>query len=468
MPSRWMNEAVVRAALRVRRHDSTTSRARGVALTCVLVSALSASGAARANPADTFGFGSRSVAMGGAVTGKVTDYSANYYNPSGLAFSDSTQLSIGLVGMSSSLEIGDRTSEHGFTSWQAGLIVPGEVLDTPIAFGVAAQVAGRRLSRVLTYTEDDERWFLYENRPEQMFLTANLAIRLLDNLSFGAGIAFLTSTDGELAITGDVVQPVAGISEYDSQLEHELQADLSASRYPLLGLTWEARDDLDLGLTYRGEGSVHLDVDATINGTVLWGPIEIPIEYALLSKTIQSFVPRQWTLGARYSPIESLDLHAAMRWVEWSAYQSPVSASRADLEVSPPEGFIVETPELPEPTSQQRARLTSRLVPHIGLEYRLPTLSGFATWSGRAGYVYERTPLASDSVPVLVDSDRHVISVGVGVDLGPLTDDADTVLELDAHFQRGFLTEQELGAAEDRATAGGDFAAGGAVIGLRM
>ena len=40
---------------------------------------------AKANPADTYGFGSRSTAMGGAVSASARDFSANYYNPSGLA-----------------------------------------------------------------------------------------------------------------------------------------------------------------------------------------------------------------------------------------------------------------------------------------------------------------------------------------------------------------------------------------------
>ena len=40
---------------------------------------------AAAQPIDTFGMGSRSIAMGGAVTADVEDFTANYYNPAGLA-----------------------------------------------------------------------------------------------------------------------------------------------------------------------------------------------------------------------------------------------------------------------------------------------------------------------------------------------------------------------------------------------
>lgn len=51
----------------------------------VSVGALASASHARANPLDTFGFGSRGTAMGGAQSADVSDYTAGYYNPAGLA-----------------------------------------------------------------------------------------------------------------------------------------------------------------------------------------------------------------------------------------------------------------------------------------------------------------------------------------------------------------------------------------------
>ncbi|MEM6958675.1 MAG: hypothetical protein AAF645_23540, partial [Myxococcota bacterium] len=49
-------------------------------------------GIAQATPPDTFGFGSRSTALGGAVAASVEDVSATYYNPAGLARSGNLRI----------------------------------------------------------------------------------------------------------------------------------------------------------------------------------------------------------------------------------------------------------------------------------------------------------------------------------------------------------------------------------------
>ena len=54
-----------------------------------------ASADARANPLDTFGLGSREAAMGGAAAADVSDFSANYYNPAGLARARGLEIAIG-------------------------------------------------------------------------------------------------------------------------------------------------------------------------------------------------------------------------------------------------------------------------------------------------------------------------------------------------------------------------------------
>ena len=57
--------------------------------------ALATAPAALANPLDYFGFGARGPGMGNAQVALADDFSANYYNPAGLATRDALQLQIG-------------------------------------------------------------------------------------------------------------------------------------------------------------------------------------------------------------------------------------------------------------------------------------------------------------------------------------------------------------------------------------
>ena len=85
----------------------------------VTLSVLSLSGRALAQPMDTYGLGSRSIAMGGAVTADVQDYSANYYNPAGLVRGSALRLGIGWFGAVHDLQVNGLSSNvdpmHGMT-----------------------------------------------------------------------------------------------------------------------------------------------------------------------------------------------------------------------------------------------------------------------------------------------------------------------------------------------------------------
>ncbi len=420
--------------------------------------------ATRANPADTFGLGSRSTAMGGAVAGRVTDYSANYYNPSALALSDSTQLTLGYVHVDPALSFDERAENlPSLDAWQLGLVVPGKLLETPIAFGLAAQVTGDRLARIQTFTESDQRWFLYDSRPEQLYLAGNLAARLSPWLAVGAGFAFVSSTQGTLYVTGTAVYG----SQYDSQLEHEVEANLVSTRQPLLSATVSPNETFDVALVYRGQGSIDLDVNSNIRGNIDWATIPIPIEYVLASQTVASFLPQQATLGLRYGVLPTLDAHLDVSWVDWSAAPSPVNAIHGSLELDEPPGVFFELAEPPN-RSQRSANLSDRLVPRLGLEWRSPPKRP-VTWALRAGYAFEASPVVDESVVNLVDSDRHLLSVGAGLGLLQFGSSERGALHWDAHLQLGLLSDRVVPTAGGGSeSVGGHFIAAGTTLGLHL
>jgi long-chain fatty acid transport protein len=401
------------------------------------------SSVASANPADSYGLGARSIALGGAVSSNAQDFSANYYNPGRLTQLQHTELSLGLALVKPSLEVAGKPAPASrLRSLVFGLVAPGEIGEVPVAFGLAAQLAGNRLSRVVTFAEDDQRWFLYDNRPEQIYFSANVAARPLPWLSLGAGYSFLASTRGTLQIRGTAVQPGFGNqTEFDSDLDHEVRAELLSVRYPQVGLAISPSDYVSVALVYRGEGQVALGVDSDIQGELALRSLRIPTSYILRSNTIQSHVPQQVILGFSYWPSPSTLLSAEL------GFPSPLSATDSELDVREPPGLKLDVPTLPEATTLSNAGLEDRANLRLGLEHWL-TLSTQHQLPLRAGYAFEPTGLSQNSNANLVDTDRHLLSVGSGFKWNTPSGTFPGTLKLDVHGQLGFLPRARLPALD--------------------
>src|SRR5262249_33892481 len=107
------------------------------------------SATAAAGPAETFGFGSRSTAMGGAVSAGASDVSANYYSPAGLASAKGLTLEVGYVRASYWLKMNGRDNDvDPVRAITFSLVAPGEVKGIPFAFGVGLHLPDARVFRV--------------------------------------------------------------------------------------------------------------------------------------------------------------------------------------------------------------------------------------------------------------------------------------------------------------------------------
>src|SRR5690606_31407342 len=113
--------------LRPRRRLDDGARVLMRALALALVIVAAPLGAA-AQPIDTYGLGSRSVALAGAVTADVEDFSANYYNPAGIVRDGQLHIGLGWFGAGHDLYLNQLSSAvdpvHGIV---LGLNVPGRI-----------------------------------------------------------------------------------------------------------------------------------------------------------------------------------------------------------------------------------------------------------------------------------------------------------------------------------------------------
>jgi long-chain fatty acid transport protein len=426
--------------------------------------------AAEAHAPDAYGFGPRGAAMASAAAADATDFSANYYNPAGLVGASDVSLSLGYFGADNRLMINGRDNDvadpHGLSG---GLVAPGKVFGIPFAFGVATYIPDDGLSRVEALRQETPRWELYNDRTTIVFIAANLAIRPVSFLEIGGGVAFLAATHGTFGIRGTAVLA----DPYASQLEHEVDADLTSLRYPQIGARVKVWDYGYVGLVYRGETKLPLSIGATLNGTIDAG-LQVPLTYTLESKTFDAFLPQQVVLGLSFQKVKHLRANFDLTWVNWSRYESPTAQTSSSLTAQIPPGLGIDLPGATKPTKVIPPKFEDRFVPRVGLEYTFGLghpveVHGQQRASVelplRVGYAYEATPIPPQTgLTNFVDTDRHTVSVGAGVALNRPFSVLKGTLHVDGYFQASVLPERQTLKANP-ADFVGDYRASGTMVG---
>lgn len=378
---------------------------------------LAQSSAAEANPLGTYGFGSRETALGGAVTADTSSGSAVFYNPAGLAWAQRLELSLGYLRVDQRLQINGRDNGvDAVRGVNVGVVAPGKIAKIPFAFGLAAHLPDERISRVRTMRQEIPRWELYDNRAQILFIATTLAIRPVPWLALGGGVAFLSSTRGDFGISGAAVLK----EPYDSQLRHEVNADLTTVRIPLLGARFEINEFTTVGITYRGESKLDLQLAADIQGQVDpgIGSLRVPVRYTLSSKSFDAFHPRQVALGSSFLISQDLRINLDLVWIQWSVYQSATSRSTAHLDVDV-KGLPLAIPPDPKPTIVRDPGFEDRMTPHLGVEF-VSLRRTHVDVPLRLGYVYEASPVPPQTGSTnFVDTDRHTFAAGIGLLIRP-------------------------------------------------
>jgi long-chain fatty acid transport protein len=428
---------------------------------------------ARAQPMDTYGLGSRSIAMGGAVTADVADFSANYYNPAGLVRGEEIRISAGWFGVQNWLEIdGFDSGVDRVSGLVTGLVIPGNIDGFRFAFGLGLHLNDDRVSRTRALPRSRPRWELYDNRPQRTFLATHLAVRPFDWLLVGGGIAFLSYARTTLSIRGDidVITPDVG-----TRAEHEVEADLTTIRYPQVGIQIVPMPELSFGVVYRGQFALSSDLTAnagmpgeTSNTRFLVGNITIPGYFHLVSESVNAFVPQQLSFAVTFQPIPELRIGAELTWVNWSAYISPIGRADVTLAIRvPPElADTIRVPDRISGSSPIPANFEDRFVPRLGVEGLALSEPGLDIML-RGGAFYESSPVPEQKgVSNLIDTDRIALSLGAGLRLTNLRPVIDGWIAFDLHLQWSILPERTTQKASPIDPigdwrAGGHFFAGG-------
>lgn len=428
---------------------------RALTTLSLAVALLAASGPAHANPVDAFGFGARSIALGGAATAAADDISANYYNPAALAAQRDIRLELGYAHLVPSLRLdGADLGVDAHRGFQGGLAIGGDVLGHRVTFSVGVFLPDRQITRIRALPERQPRWALYDNRPQRLVLAASLAVEVWEDLYVGAGLTFLSHTVGVLDVTGQV-----DFFESDKTvLTSSLREDLVAVRYPSAGVLWTP-GDWRFGVAYRDEFFLKLDLDVIVRGDIVVDgePLIEDAAFKLTSINHNLFSPRQISFGVAYEG-PCWMVSADLTWAQWSRFPTPTAAVEIVLDI-PETDFTIPPPDAPQPMD-----FHDILIPRLGAEWHVldHPLVGVTL---RGGYFYEPTPApAQRGKTNYVDTDKHGLSAGVGLRLGFLDFLLPKPLELDLTFQAIVLPPRRYGKT-DPADPVGEYVADGVWLG---
>jgi long-subunit fatty acid transport protein len=164
------------------------------------------------------------------------------------------------------------------------------------------------------------------------------------------------------------------------------------------------------------------------------------------------FTPHKFVGGLAVDALPNLTIGGELTWSNWAAYPSGVADIRAlvALDITPP---LVQTDVPP-------AEFTNTLGGRLGAEY---VLGGKRThYALRGGYAYIPSPVPEQTgLTSFADNDRHVVSLGFGIDLADwkpiLTRPIELSVALQWHHLQSKLTVKDASQFPGEAfSSGGD------------
>ncbi len=395
-----------------------------------------------ADTASFLGLSSRASSMAGAMTAISDDYTAAYYNPSGLNFAlkkdEWLQLGIGAMYVMPDFKISDSAGsvvkdDENVKAITAGLVMNLGRLEHHMKgfmFGISCFVPTQAILDIdIPETARDYFFPVYNDVAKGLGVYAALSKNIGDKFSLGIGselLLRLMDTDTHITLkvdTNDVVDNIGDLSklieELNIDVSNSADAKVAVNRELVLnaalyaGLTYKPIDWLSLGFSFRDKISADstgyqylyilpVDKNGNVNQTLA---DKIPVIKVDLAHN-SFFSPREYTfgIGLKGSRITaSFDL----TYSEWSGYEGP----------------HLETPE---------SEFKDTLNPKLGLEYSVTEKIKL-----RTGYMYRPTPVPEQTgVYNYIDGDTHIICGGAGYSFKNS--------DLDFHVQCQYMPDSEV------------------------
>lgn len=386
------------------------------ALIALLLVAATSPGAARANPFDTFGLGSRSAALANAVTAVADDFSASLYNPAGLVDAGQMELSVGYFHALPDLETfwagAWRDVEEDTTSGLVFGVVfpPFKIFGRAFVGGLGMHLPDKRISRSLILPYDQPRFLMYGGRNQRTVIYFPNALEITPWLSVGAGVQLFLDTTG-----GPDFVLVEAIPRNEGRFsEGSISSAQKPRFFPFAGVLVKPVKGLRIGFGFRDKQEVTLDVPLIVNVeplTLGFSPVPLLPASTIDLNTPASifFSPRQYALGISWQATPRLLLAADLSYQEWSSHRNPSPEGRGFYT-----GGLAILLRQPPVFVLPQGGLRNIWVPAVGVEVRCLD-HRYVKLDLRGGYRFRPSPVPEQTGrTAFLDSDTHIISGGVG------------------------------------------------------
>ena len=367
----------------------------------VVVGLLALAGEARAAGYSLYEQGARALGMAGAFTARADDPSAMFFNPAGLAQIEGQALLVSPNAIFFRSEFAGAAPSPG-----VGVV---EKTEDKMFFPLAlyyARDSGRLAGGIGmfnsyglevewkspdTYTG---RYISTRSKVRPFFFVPTLAFALNDRLRVGAG-ANLVFSKVELERHLPAFNPFIGQTVDIGTAALESQTDFGAGWNA--GIQWQPAVKFRVGACYRSKVQVDYKGNADFTRRDTGDPQFDAIVAATFppDQPIATSVPfpAQGSIGFAYVPSDAWAFEGDFNWTWWDAFDR--------LEVHFPKAPALDFAAAQDWKGVMNIR--------VGSEYTKDD------WSYRAGYYYDRTPQPRASLgPLLPDSDRHGITLGLG------------------------------------------------------
>lgn len=380
-----------------------------VALVCTLL--IAPEGAQAQSPATILGLHSRSIGLGGAVSASVSDYSAVYYNPAGLANRTDLQLGFGPALVFPNFKYKSFAGERKgvtdpFMTNSFGAVVPiGGPLKKKVAFGIGALTPFPNLTTIRIRTPEEPSFVFTEDLLQTPIIAFGLAYRPSKYLTVGVGGQLIIQAEGEVRSAFNLTN--ATITGRDTALT------INPVIAPIFGIQVIPVRFVRLGFFYRSEVKPDIKLPFKADAGI------IAFEAQFVSNVLYS--PPQIGGGIAFEFLDQFVFSADGVWVQSSKTPSP----GVQLRVTP-DALLA-----PIVTVDPNPGFSDSFQVHVGVEYKYNEDVRF-----RAGYMRRTTPVPQQAFDTsFLDNSISAYSVGAGVTLKDPTEILEKPFTVDMHVQ---------------------------------